>query len=327
MSRVTVITGGTAGVGRATARAFAARGDDVAVLARGRDGLAATAREIEAAGSRALALAVDVADADQVEGAAAEIENTLGPIDVWVNNAMVTIFAPIHEIEPDEFRRATEVTYLGTVWGSLAALRRMRPRDTGTIIQVGSALAYRGIPLQAPYCGAKHAIQGFTDSLRTELLHDGSRIHVTMVQLPAMNTPQFEWCRTRMRRASQPVPPIFQPEVAAEAIVWSSEHRRRELYVGGPTVLAILGNRVSGLAADHYLGRTGVDSQLTDEPVDPSRPGNLFEPVDGDHGAHGQFDSRARDSSTQLRLSLQRRRMAVAGALAAGAAAVARRRG
>jgi hypothetical protein len=227
----------------------------------------------------------------------------------------VTIFSPFHEIEPEEYRRATDVTYLGTVWGTMSALRRMRPRNSGTIVQVGSALAYRGIPLQSPYCGAKHAIQGLTDSLRSELLHEGSRVHVTMVQMPALNTPQFDWCRTRMQRESQPVPPIFQPEVAAEAIVWASQHRRREMYVGLPTVIAILGNKISGLAADYYLAKNGVDSQLTDEPIAPGRRDNLFEPLPGDHGAHGRFDTRAKPYSRQLQLSLHRR------LLGAGAAA------
>jgi NAD(P)-dependent dehydrogenase (short-subunit alcohol dehydrogenase family) len=315
MNRVVVVTGASAGVGRAAARAFAANGDDVAVIARGAEGLEAAAAEVREAGRRSVAIPLDVADAEAVEDAAERVEQELGPIDVWVNNAMVTIFSPFHEITPEEYRRATDVTYLGTVWGTMSALRRMRPRNSGTIVQVGSALAYRGIPLQSPYCAAKHAIQGLNDSLRTELLHEGSKVHVTMVQMPALNTPQFDWCRTRMERESQPVPPIFQPEVAAEAIVWASEHRRREMYVGLPTVVAIIGNKISGLAADYYLAKNGVDSQLTDEPIPPGRRDNLFEPLPGDHGAHGRFDNRAKPYSRQLQLSLHRR------LLGAGAAA------
>jgi NAD(P)-dependent dehydrogenase (short-subunit alcohol dehydrogenase family) len=320
MSKIVVVTGGSAGVGRACVRAFAGRGYDVAVLARGADGLEAARREVEDAGGRGLAIPVDVADADAVEAAAEQVEAELGPIDVWVNNAMVTIFARLQDIEPEEYRRATEVTYLGTVWGTMAALRRMRPRDSGTVVQVGSALAYRGIPLQAPYCGAKHAVQGFTDSIRTELINEHSKVHVTMVQMPALNTPQFSWCRSRMGRRSQPVPPIFQPEVAAEAIVWSAEHRKRELWVGGPTVKAIVANRISALAADHYLGRKGVQSQLLDEPLPPGRKDNLFEPVPGDHGAHGAFDARANPVSRELEVSLHRR--VIAGAVAGAALGV-----
>ncbi|HET6848363.1 MAG TPA: SDR family oxidoreductase [Gaiellales bacterium] len=314
MSKVVVVTGGSAGVGRATVRAFADRGYDVAVLARGTDGLEAARREVEAAGGRGLAIPVDVSDADAVEDAAQRTEDELGPIDVWVNNAMVTIFARLQDIEPEEFRRATEVTYLGTVWGTMSALRRMRPRDRGTIVQVGSALAYRGIPLQSPYCGAKHAIQGFVDSIRAELINEHSRVHLTMVQMPALNTPQFSWCRSRMGKESQPVPPIFQPEVAAEAIVWSAEHRKRELWVGWPTVKAIVANGISALAVDHYLGRKGVSSQLLDEPLPPGRKDNLFEPVPGDHGAHGTFDGESRPVSRELEASLNRRVIAAAAA-------------
>jgi NAD(P)-dependent dehydrogenase (short-subunit alcohol dehydrogenase family) len=319
MSKVVVVTGGSAGVGRAAVRAFADKGYDVAVLARGTEGLEAARREVEAAGGRGLAIPVDVANPEAVEEAAERTEAELGPIDVWVNNAMVTIFARMQDVKPEEFRRATEVTYLGTVWWTMSALRRMRPRDSGTVVQVGSALAYRGIPLQAPYCGAKHAIQGFTDSIRTELLNERSRVHVTMVQMPALNTPQFSWCRSRMGKESQPVPPIFQPEVAAEAIVWSAEHRKRELWVGSPTVKAITANGISALAVDHYLGRKGVDSQLLDEPLAPGRKDNLFEPVPGDHGAHGAFDTRSKAVSRQLEVSLNRRvvGLAVAGGLVA----------
>ena len=327
MSKVVVVTGGSAGVGRAAVRAFAERGYDVAVLARGTEGLEAARREVEAAGGRGLAIPVDVADADAVEAAAQRTEDELGPIDVWVNNAMVTIFARLQDIEPEEFKRATEVTYLGTVWGTMSALRRMRPRDRGTVVQVGSALAYRGIPLQSPYCGAKHAIQGFVDSIRTELINEHSRVHVTMVQMPALNTPQFSWCRSRMGKESQPVPPIFQPEVAAEAIVWSAEHRKRELWVGAPTVKAIVANGISALAVDHYLGRKGVQSQLLNEPLPPGRRDNLFEPVPGDHGARGAFDGDARPVSRQLEASLNRRVIAAAAAGGALAVRALRRKG
>jgi NAD(P)-dependent dehydrogenase (short-subunit alcohol dehydrogenase family) len=321
VGRVVVVTGGSAGVGRATVRRFARDGADMAVLARGRAGLDATAREVEELGRRALVIPVDVADHDAVEAAADRIETEFGPIDVWVNNAMATILAPLSEIAPEEFRRSTEVTYLASVWGTMAALRRMRPRNRGTIVQVGSALAYRGIPLQAPYCGAKHALQGFLESLRAELEHEDSNVRVSMVQLPALNTPQFTWARTRMPKEPQPVPPIFQPEVAAEAIVWAADNPRRELMVGWPTVKAIVGNAVAPGLADRYLAATGYDAQQRDEPHDPSRPDNLFEPVDEDRGAHGPFDGQAKDSSVQAALSRHRRALGL-GSLAAGAAAV-----
>ena len=297
---VVVVTGASAGVGRATARAFAARGYAVALLARGTDGLEAARREIEAAGGQAIAVPTDVADPDQVEAAAAAAERKLGPIDVWVNNAMVSVFSPVMQMTEDEFRRVTEVTYLGAVYGTLAALRRMIPRNTGTIVQVGSALAYRAIPLQSAYCAAKHALAGFTESLRIELLHDGSAVHLTIVQLPALNTPQFDWSRSRMPRQPQPVPPIFQPEVAADGIVWAATHHRRELYVGWSTVKAILGDKIAPGLLDRYLAWLGYDVQQTDEPVSPERPDNLFTPVPGDHGAHGRFDASARPFSWQL---------------------------
>ncbi len=297
---VVVITGASAGLGRATARAFAARGAHIGLLARGKDGLEGARADVEAAGGKALAIPTDVAFSDQVEAAAAAVEKEFGPIDIWVNNAMTTIFSPLKQIKPEEFKRATEVTYLGTVYGTMAALKRMYPRNRGTIVQVGSALAYRSIPLQSPYCGAKHAIMGFTDSLRSELIHDHSNIHITMVQMPALNTPQFNWCETRLPRHPQPVPPIFQPEVGAEAVVWAAHHRRREVYVGGPTVQAIEANKVAPGLLDLYLARTCYDGQQTNEPVKPDRPNNLFEPVPGDHGAHGIFDSRAHDNSAQL---------------------------
>lgn len=297
---VVVITGASSGVGRATARAFASRGACIGLLARGRDGLEGARRDVEERGGKALVLPTDVAQADQVEAAAAAVEAALGPIDIWINNAMTSVFSPLKEMTAEEFRRVTEVTYLGYVYGTLATLQRMLPRDRGTIIQVGSALAYRGIPLQSAYCGAKHAVQGFTESLRCELLHEGSHIRLTMVQLPALNTPHFRWVRNRLPYKPQPVPPIYQPEVAARAIVWASQHYRRELFVGGSTLFAIEGNKVAPGIGDRYLGRTGYRSQQTKEPADPSQPDNLWEPVPGDHGMRGALDNRAHDKSLQL---------------------------
>jgi short-subunit dehydrogenase len=294
---VVVITGASAGVGRATVREFAKRAAHIGLLARGRDGLEATRREVEEAGGRALVLPIDVADASAVENAAEVVEREFGPIDIWVNNATVSVFSPVKEMTADEFRRVTEVTYLGFVHGTLSALKRMLPRDRGTIVQVGSALAYRGIPLQAAYCASKHAIQGFCDSLRCELIHDGSNVHLTMVQLPALNTPQFGWVKSRLPRKAQPVPPIFQPEVAAEAIYWAAHQKRREVFVGSPTTQAIVGDKIIPGLLDHYLANTGYDGQQTDEPEDPNRPHNLLEPLPGDHGAHGTFDARASASS------------------------------
>jgi short-subunit dehydrogenase len=310
-----VVTGASAGVGRATARAFAARGARVALLARGADGLEGARRDVEVAGGRALVLPVDVADAAAVERAAAATERAFGPIDVWVNNAMTSVFSTFSEMTPEEFARVTNVTYLGCVHGTMAALARMKPRDRGTIVQVGSALAYRSIPLQSAYCGAKAAMRGFTDSIRCELRHDRSHVHVTMVQMPALNTPQFRWVKSRLPRKAQPVPPIFQPEVAAEAIVYASRRRRREIYVGWPTVKAIvLGAKIAPSAGDWYLGRTGYDAQQTGERADPSAPNNLHAPVEGDHGAHGVFDARARRSSPLAWATMHR--AAVAAALA-----------
>src|SRR5437016_14490375 len=261
---VVVVTGASAGVGRATVRAFAQRGALLGLIARGADGLEATRVEVEQLGGKALVFSVDVVDAEKVEGAATRVEEEFGPIDIWVNNAMVSVFSPVKEMTAEEFHRVTEVTYLGVVYGTLSALKRMLPRDRGSIVQVGSALAYRGIPLQAAYCGAKHAIQGFTESLRCELLHDDSSVHVTMVQLPAMNTPQFDWVKSRLPRKPQPVPPIYAPEVAADAIVWAASARRRELSVGGPTAAAIWSNKVASGLLDRYLAKTGYDSQQTD---------------------------------------------------------------
>ena len=320
--RVVAITGASAGVGRATALAFAREGASIGLIARGQERLDSARREIEKLGVLAITVSADVSDHEAVEGAAERIETSSGPIDVWVNNAMATVFAPLSDTEPEEFRRATEVTYLGSVWGTMAALERMRPRDRGVIVQVGSALAYRGIPLQAAYCGAKHALQGFLESLRTELLHDGSNVRLTMVQLPALNTPQFTWSRAKMPHQPQPVPPIFQPEVAAEAIVFAAAHPRREVMVGWPTVKAIFGNAVAPSVADHYLADTGFEAQQTDRPLKHFRAGNLFEPVDGDQGAHGPFDSRAKPYSVQLWTTKNRRWLGLAGATGLAAAAV-----
>jgi NAD(P)-dependent dehydrogenase (short-subunit alcohol dehydrogenase family) len=299
-AEVVVITGASAGVGRAAAREFARYGAQIGLLARGIDGLTAARKEVEELGSEALVVPTEVADADEVESAAAQIEAEFGQIDIWINNAMTSVFSPIKQMTPAEFRRVTEVTYLGYVYGTLAALKRMLPRDRGVIVQVGSALAYRGIPLQAAYCAAKHAVQGFCDSLWCELLHDNSNVKVTMVQMPAVNTPQFGWVKSRLPRKAQPVPPIFQPEVAAEAIYFAAHNPRREFYVGLPTVKAIVADKIAPALVDHYLARTGYDSQQYDGAEDPNRPDNLWQPVPGDHGAHGTFDSRARSWSPQL---------------------------
>lgn len=312
---VVVITGASAGVGRAVAREFGRRGASVGLIARNRNRLESAKNEIERLGGTALCLAADVANAEEVEHAAQRAESELGPIDIWVNNAMTTIFAPIHEIRPDEYKRATEVTYLGCVYGSMAALKRMLRRDRGVIVQVGSALAYRSIPLQAPYCGAKHAIVGFTDSLRCELIHQESKVQVTMVHLPAMNTPQFSWCRTRLPRHPQPVPPIFEPEVAARAIYRAAHQRRREVYVGGPTVTAIYGQEIAPSFADWYLGKTGYDGQQTREAVSPNRPDNLFDPVPGEYAAHGIFTNRAKSFSMQSWADQNRKPLALAAGL------------
>lgn len=298
---VVVITGASAGVGRATVREFARRGASIGLIARGAEGLEGARRDAEELGGRAIVLSADVAKPDQVEAAAERAENELGPIDIWVNNAMTSVFAPIKETTADEFQRVTEVTYLGYVYGTLAALKRMIPRDRGTIVHVGSALAYRSIPLQAAYCASKHAILGFFSALRTELLHDESRVRTTMVQMPALNTPQFGWVRNKMPRRAQPVPPIFQPEVAAKAIYYAAHHpERREYFVGGSTVKAIFGNKLVPSLGDRYLAHTGYESQQYDgaEPFD--RPDNLYEPVPGDHGAHGAFGSRASERSYEF---------------------------
>jgi NAD(P)-dependent dehydrogenase (short-subunit alcohol dehydrogenase family) len=310
---VVVVTGASAGVGRAVAKEFASHGWRVALLARGLDGLHGAAADVQRLGGEPLVLPTDVADEAQVEAAAAAVEAKWGPIDVWVNDAMATIFSDALKIAPADWRRATDVTYLGTVWGTLAALRRMKPRDRGTIVQIGSALAYRSIPLQAPYCAAKAAIRGFTDSLRCELDHDHSNVHLTMVQLSAFNTPQFDWGRTTLTKRPRPMGKIFQPEVAARAVFYAATHRRRELWVGWPAVQAILGTKFFPGLLDRMLGRTAVDGQHTDEPLPVDRPDNLWHPVAGDHGAHGRFDAQAHASSPQVWLNTNRGVAAAAG--------------
>jgi short-subunit dehydrogenase len=318
---VVVITGASGGVGRATARRFAADGARIGLIARGRRGLEAAAREVEEAGGQALVLPADVSQPDQVEAAATAVEEQLGPIDVWVNNAMVTIYAEFLDIDPDEYRRSTEVTYLGMVWGTRAALKRMVPRNRGSLVQVGSALAYRGIPLQAPYCGAKHACKGFTESVITELLHHKSKVHVSMVQLPGVNTTQFTWGRTKLPKQTTPVPPIYQPEIAADAVHYAAHHRRRQIYVGVPTVLNILGEFVAPGLLDRYLARSGFKSQMTDQDLNPQGHDNLFEAVDEDRGAHGPFDDQAHSVSPQYELA-KHRKIVLAGAGLATAALV-----
>ena len=304
---VVVITGASAGVvGRATVREFARRGAHVGLVARNEDGLQEARLEVEEVGGRALALPTDVADPDQLEEAARRVEEELGPIDVWVNDAMTTVFSPTWEIEPREFKRATEVTYLGAVYGTMAALKRMRPRDRGKILQVGSALSYRAIPLQSAYCGAKHAMRGFTDSVRTELMHEGSEVSITMVQLPGLNTPQFDLCRAKLDYHPQPVPPIYQPEVAARAIYWAAHTNRREVYVGRSSMITILGNKVSPWIGERYLARTGFSGQQTGERISRDRPDNLFDPISGDHEAHGSFDGQSYSRSPQLWLTQNR---------------------
>jgi short-subunit dehydrogenase len=319
-NEVVMITGASAGVGRAVARRYAERGASIGLLARGRAGLEGAQRDVEALGGRAIVLQADVADAAQVERCAARLEDAFGPIDIWINNAMASVYSAVKGTPADEFKRVTDVTYLGVVYGTLSAMRRMLPRNRGVIVQVGSALAYRGIPLQAAYCAGKHAVQGFCDSLRAELLHDGSAVRVTMVQLPALNTPQFDWVKSRLAHRGQPVPPIYQPEVAAEAIVWAAGQDRREVYVGAPTVIAIVGNKLLPGAGDSYLAWTGFQAQQTAEPEDPDRPHNLWAPVDEDRdfGAHGRFDERARPSSWQLWVTQHRTGLALT-AITAGA--------
>ena len=327
--RVIVVTGASGGIGRATAQAFGRRGDRVALLARGQVGLDAAAATVTSAGGQAHAVCLDVADAEAVDAAAAEVESRWGPIDVWVNVGFSSVFAPFDQITAAEFKRVTEVSYLGYVYGTMAALARMKPRDRGTIVQVGSALAYRGIPLQSAYCGAKHAIQGFNESLRCELLHAKSNVKVTMVQMPAVNTPQFSWVLSRLPDQAQPVPPIYQPELAARAVLYAADHpRRREYWVGGSTAATLIANAVAPGVLDRYLGRTGFRSQQTGRPRDPRQPANLWEPADGqdghDFGSHGQFDDCSKSRSAQLWLSHHHREVTVGlSALAVGAIAAA----
>jgi NAD(P)-dependent dehydrogenase (short-subunit alcohol dehydrogenase family) len=325
-SEVVVVTGASAGLGRAIVRAFARDGARIGLVSRNQHRLEEAKQEVESLGGQAVVLPTDVSDADAVEAAAQAVEDRFGPLDVWVNNAMVSVFSPVLKMKPEEYRRVTEVTYLGAVYGTLAALHRMIPRDQGAIVQVGSALAYRAIPLQSAYCGAKHAIQGFTESLRSELYHSGSKVHIAMVQMPALNTPQFEWVKSRLRGRPRPVGRIYQPEVGADAVVYAAHHRRPEFYVGYPAVEAIMANRIAPRLLDHYLGRTGFESQQDKEPDDPDRPDNLWQTVDGDFGAHGRFDGSAHNSSLQLAASEHRRALALTGLAAAGAVWALRRR-
>lgn len=325
--KTVVVTGASAGVGRATVREFAKSGAKIALLARGLERLEAAASEVRAQGGLALPIPTDVAHPDQVEAAAERVERELGPIDVWVNNAMVTVFSRFTDMSPEEFRRVTEVTYLGNVYGTMAALKRMRERNRGCIVQVSSALAYRSIPLQSAYCGAKHGIVGFTDSIRSELIHSGSRVWITAVHLPGMNTPQFNWCRTHLPRQPQPVPPIYEPEVAARAIVAASRQRRRDVFVGGPTVLAIEGTKVAPGIGDRYLAETAFDAQMTPDPLPAGREDNLFTPASGDYAAHGRFRTGGNGVNRSAWVSAAPSRMVLAaGVVGLGMAAFLRAR-
>jgi short-subunit dehydrogenase len=318
-----VVTGASAGVGRATVREFAKRGARIGLIARSAIALENARNEVIALGGRAMIVPADVANHEEVNAAANAVEQNFGPIDIWINNAMVSVFSPFQEMTADEFRRVTEVTYLGVVYGTMAALQRMKPRNHGTIVQVGSALAYRSIPLQSAYCGAKHAIVGFTDSLRSELRHDKSKVHLTVVHLPAMNTPQFEWVKSRLPRKPQPVPPIFQPEVAGRGIYWAAHRRRREVEIGLPTVAAIIGNKIFPGLLDRYLARHAYDAQQTNEPADPAQPNNLWTPLPQDFGAHGRFSGRSRSWSFQFWLTRHRTWLRAAIGAIAGATCLA----
>ncbi|HEY9179539.1 MAG TPA: SDR family oxidoreductase [Candidatus Baltobacteraceae bacterium] len=323
-SQVVVITGASGGIGRAAVREFARHGVRLALVARGEEGLEAARRDAETLGATAIAIPTDVANPEEVEDAAARAESELGPIDVWVNVAFTNVFSEFWDVTPQEWRRLTDVTYLGYVWGTMAAIKRMRPRNRGTIVQVGSALCYRSIPLQSPYCGAKSAIRGFTDSLRCELIHHRSNIKLTMVQMPAVNTPQFTWNRVKSGlNHPQPLPPIFQPEVAGRAIYWASQKQPREMWVGGSTVLAIVAQKIAPRIADVWLALTGYKSQQTPQPISADRPDNLYRPADitKDFGAHGEFDEKAKPRSWETELIMNRQWLA-AGAALAGAAAV-----
>ncbi|MGN6702189.1 MAG: SDR family oxidoreductase [Burkholderiaceae bacterium] len=314
---VVVITGATAGIGRATARAFAERGAHIALVARDQQRLDDTQREVEELGGKAITISADVADHEQMDAAAERAEQELGPIDIWVNNAMATILAPVDKIDPDDYRRVTDVTYHGFVWGTMAALKRMKPRNRGTIVQVSSALAHRSIPLQSAYCGAKHAIKGFTESLRSELLHERSKIHITMLDMPGVNTPQFEWCKTTLPHHPKPMGAYFQPEVAARAVVWAAHARRREVYVGGPSALAIIGEKFVPKFMDWYLARTGFNGQQTSESIPADRPNNLWKPVSVPYAARGSFDDKAHTSSKELWVAMYRNWLLAAGGAAA----------
>ena len=327
MTQTVVITGASAGIGRATAQLYGRRGARVGLVARGQTGLDGAVRDVERAGGTALAVPTDVADYDQVKEASRRIEDAFGPIDVWINVAFTSVFAPFWEITAEEFKRVTEVSYLGFVYGTRVALDLMKPRDRGTIVQVGSALGDRSIPLQSAYCGAKHAINGFTSSLRTELMHEKSNVHITVVQMPAVNTPQFSWVLSRLRNHPQPVPPIYQPEVAARGVAFAADHPgRKQYWVGASTAATILANKFAAPLLDRYLARTGFGSQQTDEAVEPDRPDNLWEPVDGqgghDHGSHGEFDDKAHHSSPELWVSHHARAMTAVGCAVIGGAGV-----
>jgi len=314
-SEVVVITGATAGIGRATVREFARHGASIALLARDPERLESTRQEVERLGGKAIAIPTDMADYEQVEAAAQLVERELGPIDIWINDAMATIFAPFDQISPEDFRRVTDVTYHGFVWGTMAALKRMRPRNRGTIVQVGSALAYRSIPLQSPYCGAKHAINGFTQSVRTELMHDNSKVHITMLEMPGVNTPQFDWCKTTLDKHPKPMGPYYQPEVAARAIYWAAHSRRPEMYVGMPSALTIIAQKFMPRLLDRYLARNGFDGQHTQQPISADRPANLWQPVPGPYAAHGSFSKGAYRHSPEVWASMNRNRL-LAGGLA-----------
>ena len=327
MTQTVVITGASAGIGRATAQLYGRRGANVGLVARGQTGLDGAVRDVERAGGKALAVPTDVADYDQVTEASRRIEDAFGPIDVWINVAFTSVFAPFWEITAEEFKRVTEVSYLGFVYGTRVALDLMKPRDRGTIVQVGSALGDRSIPLQSAYCGAKHAINGFTSSLRTELMHEKSNVHITVVQMPAVNTPQFSWVLSRLPNHPQPVPPIYQPEVAARGVAFAADHPgRKQYWVGASTAATILANKFAAPLLDRYLARTGFGSQQTDEAVEPDRPDNLWEPVDGqgghDHGSHGEFDDKAHHSSPELWVSHHARAMTAVGCAVIGGAGV-----
>ncbi len=311
-TKVVVITGASAGLGRAIARRFAQDGAKIGLIARNLEGLQGAKNDVEKLGGKALIIQGDIADPETSEKAAQMVEEEFGEFDIWINNAMVSVFSPIKEMKPEEYKRVTEVTYLGVVYGTLAALKRMLPRDRGVIVQVGSALAYRGIPLQSAYCASKHAIKGFMDSLRSELIHDKSNVRASMVQMPAMNTPQSSWVKSRLPNKPQPVPPIYQPEIGAEAVYFVAHNERREMYVGYPTVEAIVGNKIFPGYVDKYLAKGGYKSQQTDEPVEADRQNNLYEPVAGDHGAHGSFDERAKNFSPQLWSNTNRGKIALA---------------